>query len=773
MKKKLHLSIWMLGGLCASFLLLGARSPYRGETWKVIGWNDLGMHCMDSDYSVFSILPPFNTIHAQVVDPKGKLVQSATGIKVTYEAIADPSGSINRSSRGKTNYWDHAKELYGGSSTPDTGLTGNHMPGSGNQPQPMKYDSKSGTFVAEGIPLTPFDDAGRKRYYPLMRIVVRDGIGNLLASTQTVLPVSDEMDCSLCHGSGAGAAAKPSAGWVFDSDFSRDYRLNILRLHDEKHAKDTRYGAALKAAGYQAKGLYATVTTKGQSILCARCHGSNALPGTGQKGLTSLTEAIHSFHAKVKDPINNMTLDSSRNRASCYRCHPGSATRCLRGAMGGAVATDGSLAMQCQNCHGSMSKVGASTRTGWLQEPSCQNCHTGTAVKNNGQIRFADAFDASGKLRQPVDRTFATNANVPGPGFDLYRFSRGHKGIQCEACHGSTHAVFPSIHGNDNLQNQGLQGHEGTLSRCDACHKQMPTSFGKGPHGMHPIGAVGLDKHEDVAEKQGVESCKACHGTNLRGTVLSRSFSDQTLSTKFGNKSFFRGAIVSCYACHNGPKSEHKNPNRSAVASPGKITVGSKPVAITLQASDPDKDPLVYRIVSQPAHGRVALKGNQAVYHPDPVFAGTDTFSFAAYDGSIDSNLAKVTVTRLADSREYGRGYPGKGGSIPRLRAAGRPILGAALRLDLDNSSGAASAFVMLLSGEPADRSTPFGGQILVQPAVILGLALPAAGSKLLWQIPNQPSLLGSGLLLQAVQYDPSARFLFSFTPGLELRMGR
>jgi hypothetical protein len=31
------------------------------------GFNNLGMHCYDNDYSVFSILPPFNTVNAQVV----------------------------------------------------------------------------------------------------------------------------------------------------------------------------------------------------------------------------------------------------------------------------------------------------------------------------------------------------------------------------------------------------------------------------------------------------------------------------------------------------------------------------------------------------------------------------------------------------------------------------------------------------------------------------------------------------------------------------------
>ena len=53
----------------------------QGTGWKVIAWNNLGMHCMDADFSVFAILPPYNTIQAQVIDPTGHLVtgQPASG----------------------------------------------------------------------------------------------------------------------------------------------------------------------------------------------------------------------------------------------------------------------------------------------------------------------------------------------------------------------------------------------------------------------------------------------------------------------------------------------------------------------------------------------------------------------------------------------------------------------------------------------------------------------------------------------------------------------
>ncbi|HZL98793.1 MAG TPA: hypothetical protein VFD43_00950, partial [Planctomycetota bacterium] len=88
-------------------LLLASLAAFQPAApgWKLVAWNDLGMHCLDSDYSVFSILPPFNNVHAQLIDPSGDLVETAAGFTVTYEAVADPTGSINTSSAGKTNYW--------------------------------------------------------------------------------------------------------------------------------------------------------------------------------------------------------------------------------------------------------------------------------------------------------------------------------------------------------------------------------------------------------------------------------------------------------------------------------------------------------------------------------------------------------------------------------------------------------------------------------------------------------------------------------------------
>src|ERR1035437_4777035 len=81
-------------------------------TSTILGWNNLGMHCMDSDYSVFTVLPPYNTIEAQLI-VNGLLVTNGAGYTVTYQAVADPSGSINSTSIGKGNYYTYATALFG------------------------------------------------------------------------------------------------------------------------------------------------------------------------------------------------------------------------------------------------------------------------------------------------------------------------------------------------------------------------------------------------------------------------------------------------------------------------------------------------------------------------------------------------------------------------------------------------------------------------------------------------------------------------------------
>src|ERR1035441_2412929 len=113
------------------------------------------MHCDDGkDYSVFAVLPPYNTIHTHLIDNAGKLVIGPTGYTVTYQAIADPlTNTMNTSSVLKTNFWQFAAALGFGALANDVGLKGFAMPGPGNTPQGMTFSTTDNTWVATGIPM--------------------------------------------------------------------------------------------------------------------------------------------------------------------------------------------------------------------------------------------------------------------------------------------------------------------------------------------------------------------------------------------------------------------------------------------------------------------------------------------------------------------------------------------------------------------------------------------------------------------------------------------
>jgi len=611
-------------------------------TSQVLSWNNLGMHCMDDDFSVLAILPPYNTVLAQVVvgtNGTARRVDGTGGVQVNYRAVLDADGSINTTSIGKGNFWDYVLPMLGAPLAPDEGLEllgaspAAWMPGPANTPKPMYYEATPGWFVAWGVPITPFDDDLQLNPYPLMHVSTSGG-GFTSASTDIVLPVSLEINCRLCHASGSEVAARPEPDWEWNPLPAKDYRFNILRLHDQIRFQTmaAAYSNILANAGYNTQGLYASVVKSGRPVLCALCHLSEAVPGSGQPGVPPLTEAVHGFHAGVTDPATGQLLGNGLNRAACYRCHPGAETRCLRGAMGRSVDINGALNIQCQDCHGPMSAVASTNRTGWLDEPNCQACHTGDAVSNNGQIRYDNAL-TNGALRVAVNNRFATNPNTPGDGHSLFRFSKGHGGLYCSACHGSTHAEFPSAFFNDNVSSMQRQGHVGQLSECSVCHGTNPNTSTGGPHGMHRLGWVSGHKGPGATEA----NCQSCHGTTYRGTVLSRSFKQQTLD----GQTFWRGRRIGCYECHNGPNESGQNPPAAPTAtSRSASTTVNVPVEIGLTASA-----ALLRVVSQPERGMVGINGNTATYYPAAGFIGTETFTFCSDSGTRESNLATVTVT--------------------------------------------------------------------------------------------------------------------------------
>ncbi len=498
--------------------------------------------------------------------------------------------------------------------SPTTGfpLALTEAPYKANVPQPFRlYDTdwpvfkkfpfgytagKVNWFAAEGIPITPFDDSGRENPFPLMRVQARDNVsGKVLSSLDVVVPVSAETNCKNCHlakadgGNGLGTArlvgpvspaADPQYGkvlaWV-SQEWAAD--INVLRLHDMMH-KTTLYTA------YDATG------TAAKPVLCQSCHYSPALdlaqagpatgPGLGQTTSTSMSHAMHAGHGAltaggqpvfpVMPPINDSrrgAMGTTPNAytqsvllGTCYQCHPGQRTQCLRGTMY-------SVGEVCQDCHGQMSQIGndfsknvpagggfitkadfytnaTTPRVPWLNEPGCGSCHTGDAVSSKAGtagtitspdgLRLVQAYLTTDTKATPILPTnmrfaeprIATGTAAGNP--QLFRLSvDSHGGVLCEGCHGSTHAEWPVLNAaaNDNIAATQMQGHAGKITECETCHTTARIgSTLAGPHGMHPVGNAGnsaqwTSGHGDYVDGHGTAQCKACHGTTGLGTVLS------------------------------------------------------------------------------------------------------------------------------------------------------------------------------------------------------------------------------------------------------------
>jgi hypothetical protein len=70
--------------------------------------------------------------------------------------------------------------------------------------------------------------------------------------------------------------------------------------------------------------------------------------------------------------------------------------------------------------------------------------------------------------------------------------------------------------------------------------------------------------------------------------------------------------------------------------------------SVTLSATDANSDPLTYSVVTQPTNGTVTVSGTTATYTPSANFNGSDSFTYKANDGTVDSNTATASVTVAA-----------------------------------------------------------------------------------------------------------------------------
>lgn len=291
--------------------------------YVLVGWNDLGMHCANRNFADLAVLPPYNNIWAVLIqrgeDPQ--IVHS--GYSVAY-TLLDNTYSV-----GKTDFWSHVQALFGASPADNVGLTGNGLSGT------MTWQGDH--FEVTGVPATPYDDTNLTSEQPYQLALLEAYFGGeVVASTEIVVPISNEMNCSNCH--------------VPDGRETVDQA--ILRVHDEEHDTDL---------------------LNSRPVLCASCHASNALGLTGNPELPSLSLAMHGKHAEETN--------------DCYQCHPGPNTQCLRDVMSQQYD------MVCQDCHGGVSMVANSVAQGrdpWLEEPRCGTCH-GNAYEEDAATLYRNS----------------------------------------------------------------------------------------------------------------------------------------------------------------------------------------------------------------------------------------------------------------------------------------------------------------------------------------------------------------------------------------------
>ena len=361
--KKLLKPILLVAGcfimLWASTSILKSTSTMiqKDKEYVILAYNDIGMHCIQSDYSSFMILPPANTVHVQVFE-KGieaaKLINS--GIIVEYKA------NNNTTSTDKVNFWEYAKS-YGFNLKQNEGITGNYLSGTCKLSKDKKY------YEAEFIPITPYNDGSKIiNPYQTMTITVKDAATKNIIAVEdaVVVPVSNEMLCSNCHG-------------------KTNTDANILKAHD----KD------------QGTKLYED-SINGAPHSCNECHADNALNAEGKVGVPSLSLSMHDFHA------SKMTLSSLEN--TCYNCHPGVETKCNRGVM----AANG-LTCSSSKCHGDMEKVANSQKQGrqaWLNEPDCGDCHGEKYASNTNQL-YRNSYLLNGPEAMNGNITCETCHNSP------------------------------------------------------------------------------------------------------------------------------------------------------------------------------------------------------------------------------------------------------------------------------------------------------------------------------------------------------------------------
>ena len=175
-----------------------------------------------------------------------------------------------------------------------------------------------------------------------------------------------------------------------------------------------------------------------------------------------------------------------------------------------------------------------------------------------------------------------------------------------------------------------------TLTGSDVDGNSLTFAIGTGPsHGS--LGTIGSVTCTGTAPKSCSADVTYTPALNYNGSdSFTFKVNDGTVDSAAATVSITVNAVNDAPTCSNGSATTAED---NAVATP-------------LSCADIDSATLTYSIVSGPAHGSLSGTGASRTYTPDANYNGSDSFTFKASDGSLDSNTAtfSLTITAVNDA---------------------------------------------------------------------------------------------------------------------------
>jgi hypothetical protein len=136
-----------------------------------------------------------------------------------------------------------------------------------------------------------------------------------------------------------------------------------------------------------------------------------------------------------------------------------------------------------------------------------------------------------------------------------------------------------------------------------------------------------------------------------------------------------------------------------------------------------------------------------------------------------NSGRVWIYVSGSASWANYGQGFPGYAG-VPGLALSANPVLGTTVELQIENSLQLLTDGVLVAGSAAGSFDTPWGGQLLVIPKLVVPIHIPSYGLDLPIALPDDSSLCGLPLFVQAIEFDIEAAHGLSFTPGIRMVLG-